>query len=501
MSTGGPIDACDWPMWGYSPAADLRHRAATPPSAPTPSATSSGSGSTPPTTSSPPRPRSWATRSTSATGPAWSTPSTGRPARSAGASRPPSTATSTPARSCPALPSPTSTTSGWVFIGAGKTLYALDAATARSAGTTSWASRATTLEPTEIESSPVVVGDVVLVGYDVHNTPGYRAGLIAFDATSGDVLWDFDPDAEGGQSAERHRVASTCGPRRRSTRSGGWSSPPRATARPRPRAGATTPRRSSPSSSRPASRSGPTSPTSPTTTTSTSPAPPTSSRSTTATSSAWATRTATTTWSTGRPARRSGRSRPPSPASRRRGPTSRPAASSAAPRSATAWSSAGPASGPCPCAHGIDAATGELALAERGAGQHLRGVRRGQRRAVPRRQRLHVPGPRPGDRRDPLVRGDAGRGVGRLGGQRRRRLRRGRHPGARPRRALRDQRRLPLLARRARRRAGRDDHGDHRAGRGTPSTALVARGPAVRRRALRRRLRDQRPAAGDPTRR
>ncbi len=89
-----------------------------------------------------------------------------------------------------------------MFIGAGKTLYALDAATGEERWRHELGEPGDELEPTEIESSPVVVGDVVLVGYDVHNTPGFRAGLIAFDATSGDVLWDFDPDAEGGQPGD-----------------------------------------------------------------------------------------------------------------------------------------------------------------------------------------------------------------------------------------------------------------------------------------------------------
>ena len=90
----------------------------------------------------------------------------------------------------------------WVFIGSGKTLYALDAATGEERWSHELGEPGDVVEPTEIESSPVVVGNRVLVGYDVHNTPGYRAGLIAFDATSGDVLWDFDPDAAGGQAGD-----------------------------------------------------------------------------------------------------------------------------------------------------------------------------------------------------------------------------------------------------------------------------------------------------------
>ena len=160
----------------------------------------SGSGSTPPTTWSPPPRPSSATRCTWGTGPAWSTAWTGRVARSAGGSRPTSTATSTPARSCPAPRWPTSSGERIVFIGAGKTLYALDAVDGDERWRHELGEAGNVDEPTEIESSPVVVGDTVIVGYDVHNTPGYRAGLVAFAATTGELLWDFDPDAAGGQA-------------------------------------------------------------------------------------------------------------------------------------------------------------------------------------------------------------------------------------------------------------------------------------------------------------
>ena len=87
-----------------------------------------------------------------------------------------------------------------VFIGAGKTLYALDAVDGDERWRHELGEAGNVDEPTEIESSPVVVGDTVIVGYDVHNTPGYRAGLVAFAATTGELLWDFDPDAAGGRA-------------------------------------------------------------------------------------------------------------------------------------------------------------------------------------------------------------------------------------------------------------------------------------------------------------
>ena len=87
-----------------------------------------------------------------------------------------------------------------VVIGAGKTMYALSAVD----GTERWrhelGEAGNAEEPTEIESSPVVVGDLVIVGYDVHNTPGYRAGLRAFDVATGVLAWDVDLDREGGEN-------------------------------------------------------------------------------------------------------------------------------------------------------------------------------------------------------------------------------------------------------------------------------------------------------------
>jgi polyvinyl alcohol dehydrogenase (cytochrome) len=96
-----------------------------------------------------------------------------------------------------------------VFFASGKTLYALDARD----GTKRWEH---TLnpgggpeDPTEIESSPVVAQGLVIVGYDGHDQPGVRAGVVAVDARTGEQRWYFDPD-RGGE-------ASGC--------AGVWSSP------------------------------------------------------------------------------------------------------------------------------------------------------------------------------------------------------------------------------------------------------------------------------------
>lgn len=85
-----------------------------------------------------------------------------------------------------------------VVIGAGKTLYALDAADGGERWRHELGTPGDVDEPTEIESSPVVVDDLVLFGYDVHNTPGYQAGVRALDVATGELAWDFDPDAAAG---------------------------------------------------------------------------------------------------------------------------------------------------------------------------------------------------------------------------------------------------------------------------------------------------------------
>jgi polyvinyl alcohol dehydrogenase (cytochrome) len=81
-----------------------------------------------------------------------------------------------------------------VLFGAGRTLYALDAAS----GEVRWTHELTDLDPatdfTEIESSPAVADGLVLFGYDVHNRRGQRAGVRALDLTTGEQVWDFDPE-------------------------------------------------------------------------------------------------------------------------------------------------------------------------------------------------------------------------------------------------------------------------------------------------------------------
>jgi polyvinyl alcohol dehydrogenase (cytochrome) len=82
-----------------------------------------------------------------------------------------------------------------IYFGGGKTLYALRA----KDGSVRWSHElgreGDESDPTEIESSPVVLEDgddaTVIVGWDVHNSrAGEPAGVIAFDAANGNVRWE-----------------------------------------------------------------------------------------------------------------------------------------------------------------------------------------------------------------------------------------------------------------------------------------------------------------------
>jgi polyvinyl alcohol dehydrogenase (cytochrome) len=93
-----------------------------------------------------------------------------------------------------------------VYVGAGKTMYAWDA----TDGEEVWRYDVAVLDkfdaydgdaevpdpdrPTEIESSPLVIDGTVIFGFDAHDRPGFRGGVVALDAATGALLWDFDPD-------------------------------------------------------------------------------------------------------------------------------------------------------------------------------------------------------------------------------------------------------------------------------------------------------------------
>lgn len=90
------------------------------------------------------------------------------------------------------------TTRRLVIFGAGPRLYAVDGNT----GAEVWRvdrSNSLASTPTEFESSPVVHGGIVYVGVDTHNqaeaaTGGQRGGLLALDAATGALVWEFNPE-------------------------------------------------------------------------------------------------------------------------------------------------------------------------------------------------------------------------------------------------------------------------------------------------------------------
>lgn len=81
-----------------------------------------------------------------------------------------------------------------VFLPAGKTMYSLRAEDGEEVWRHEIGEEGNQDEPTEIESSPAVADGKVVFGFDAHDRPGYRGGVMALDAATGDVLWDFDPD-------------------------------------------------------------------------------------------------------------------------------------------------------------------------------------------------------------------------------------------------------------------------------------------------------------------
>lgn len=98
-----------------------------------------------------------------------------------------------------------------VFVGAGGSLYALDASSNNTpdAQRVIWRQDFDPAHPTshgEVESSPVVWGDapggpVVFVGSDANQDSGYVGeGVWALRAETGEVLWHFNPEAYQGKA-------------------------------------------------------------------------------------------------------------------------------------------------------------------------------------------------------------------------------------------------------------------------------------------------------------
>jgi polyvinyl alcohol dehydrogenase (cytochrome) len=81
-----------------------------------------------------------------------------------------------------------------VLVGAGRTMYALDAASGEERWRHDVNPGGGPDDPSEIQSSPVAVGTRVLFGFDGHNAAGTHAGVKALDLATGEELWWFDPD-------------------------------------------------------------------------------------------------------------------------------------------------------------------------------------------------------------------------------------------------------------------------------------------------------------------
>ena len=82
-----------------------------------------------------------------------------------------------------------------VVFGGGRTVYALE----RSNGTEVWrhvlGDPADPEDTSEIEGGVAITGDRVVVGFDVHNDPTRRAGVVSLDLTTGEQQWYWDPEA------------------------------------------------------------------------------------------------------------------------------------------------------------------------------------------------------------------------------------------------------------------------------------------------------------------
>ncbi|MCU1428815.1 MAG: hypothetical protein JWL83_2815 [Actinomycetia bacterium] len=82
-----------------------------------------------------------------------------------------------------------------VFFASGKTMYALGAADGNLRWKFELGVPGDGRDPTEIQSSPVVANGMVIFGFDAHDSPDVRVGLVALDARTGHRRWYFDPDA------------------------------------------------------------------------------------------------------------------------------------------------------------------------------------------------------------------------------------------------------------------------------------------------------------------
>lgn len=100
-----------------------------------------------------------------------------------------------------------------VFFPAGKTMYALRASDGKLRWRHEVGRKGDPKDPTEIESSPLVVNGMVLFGTDVHNSgKGEPAGLYALDARTGKQRWMLTTAPSSGVGATGEgATGSGCG--------------------------------------------------------------------------------------------------------------------------------------------------------------------------------------------------------------------------------------------------------------------------------------------------
>jgi len=76
-----------------------------------------------------------------------------------------------------------------VIVASGDTIHALDP----DDGTAQWSSRVTEDAFGEVLGSPLVSGDLVIVGFDAHGA-AFDSGVLALDRRNGERVWHFDPE-------------------------------------------------------------------------------------------------------------------------------------------------------------------------------------------------------------------------------------------------------------------------------------------------------------------
>jgi len=88
-----------------------------------------------------------------------------------------------------------------VFFAGGKTVYSLNA----SDGSLRWKTvicgkpeasdcAADSQDPSQVFSSPVILGNKLFVGHSTNGTDGYRGGFEALDVRTGEIIWRFEVD-------------------------------------------------------------------------------------------------------------------------------------------------------------------------------------------------------------------------------------------------------------------------------------------------------------------